>query len=58
MTLLYRFSIDDEVHEVRLEVPDGPPPAVQARAFEEAARATAWLEHVGRLPRGVLKATD
>ena len=57
MTLLYRFTIDDEVHEIRLEVPDGRP-AEQARAFEESARATAWLEHVGRLPRNVPKATD
>jgi hypothetical protein len=57
MTLLYRFEIGDQVHEVRLDVPDGPPEE-QARAFEESARATAWLEHVGRLPRGVPKATD
>lgn len=57
MTLLYRFEFGDEVHEVRMDVPDGPP-EVQARAFAEAARATAWLEHVGRLPRGVPKATD
>ena len=57
MTLLYQFSIGDEVHTVRLEVPDGEPDE-QARAFEESARATAWLEHVGRLPRNVPKAVD
>lgn len=57
MTLLYRFEFGDEVHEVRIDVPDGVP-EVQAHAFQEAARATAWLEHVGQLPRGVRKATD
>lgn len=55
MTLRYQIEIGDEVHEVSLEVPDGPPEE-QARAFEETARATAWLEKVGRLPRGVPKA--
>ena len=55
MTLRFEISIGDEVHTVRLEVPDGPPEE-QARAFEECARTTAWLEHVGRLPRGVPKA--
>jgi hypothetical protein len=57
MTLLFRVQIEDEVHQVRVEVsPDQPAP--EDEALEEFVLTTAYLEHYGRLPRGVPNAFD
>lgn len=57
MTLLFRIRIEDEIHEVRVEVP----PDRSRRNLEELQEfvlTTAYLEHVGRLPRGVVNTFD
>lgn len=55
MTLLFRVQIEDEMHEVRIEVSGAPAPD-QWAGIEEFALKTAWLEHRRLLPRGVLNA--
>lgn len=55
MTLLFRVQIEDEMHEVRIEVA-GSPAADQWAGIEEFALKTAWLEHSRLLPKGVLNA--
>jgi hypothetical protein len=55
MTLLFRVQIEDEMHEVRIEVA-GSPAADQWAGIEEFALKTAWLEHRRLLPKGVLNA--
>ena len=57
MTLLFRVKIEDEIHHVRVEVPPDPPEK-DWPSLEEFALTTAWLEHYGRLPRGVTNAQD
>lgn len=57
MTLLFRVQIEDEVHQVRVEV-SSEQPAPEAEALEEFVLTTAYLEHYGRLPRGVPNAFD
>jgi len=55
MTLLFRVQIEDELHEVRIEVA-GSPWGEQWAGLEEFALKTAWLEHRRLLPKGVLNA--
>lgn len=55
MTILFRVRIEDEMHEVRIEVAGDPAPD-QWAGLEEFALSTAWLEHRRLLPRGVLNA--
>lgn len=57
MTLLFRVKIEDEIHQVRVEVPPDQPGPEDA-ALEEFVLTTAYLEHYGRLPRGVPNAFD
>jgi len=53
MTVIFRIRIEDETHRVRLEVPEGQ--SEDAReALREFAISTAFLEHFGYLPRGVI----
>ena len=57
MTLTFRIRIDEEVHEVRVEVP--PDRASQKLdELREFVLTTAYLEHFGRLPRGVVNTFD
>jgi hypothetical protein len=56
MTLLFRVKINDEVHEVRVDLPAGSD--TSRPGLEEFVLTTAWLEHLGRLPRGVTNALD
>jgi len=57
MTLLFRVKIEDEIHHVKVEIPAG-------RSQEEIDElqgyviATAYLEHYGRLPKGVVNTFD
>jgi hypothetical protein len=55
MTLFFRVTIENVVHEVRIDVPAGPPEEIRPD-IEEFALRTAWLEHFGRLPTGVTNA--
>jgi hypothetical protein len=55
MTLFFRVTIENVVHEVRVDVPAGRPPESWPEVEEFAVR-TAWLEHFGRLPTGVTNA--
>lgn len=55
MTILFRVRIEDELHEVRIEVAGDPAPD-QWAGLEDFAVKTAWLEHRRLLPRGVLNA--
>jgi hypothetical protein len=55
MTILFRVRIEDELHEVRVEV-EGDPGPDQWAGLEEFAVSTAWLEHRRLLPRGVVNA--
>ena len=57
MTLQFRVKIGDEVHHVKVEVPPEMPDTAEAN-LEEFVLTTAFLEHYGRLPRGVLNALD
>jgi hypothetical protein len=57
MTLLFRVKIEDEIHHVRVEVPPDQTGNGEAQ-IEEFALTTAFLEHYGRLPRGVPNALD
>jgi hypothetical protein len=56
MTLLFRVRIDEEIHEVRVELPAGF--ETNQTDIEKFVLLTAWLEHSGRLPRGVTNALD
>ena len=57
MTLTFRVKIGDEVHQVRVEVPSDQTDSEEAK-IEEFVITTAFLEHYGRLPRGVTNALD
>jgi hypothetical protein len=57
MTLLFRVKIGDEIHHVRVEVPPDLPETGDEQ-LEEFVLTTAFLEHYGRLPRGVPNALD
>ena len=53
MTVVFRIRIEDETHRVRVEAPEGH--SEDAReALRELAVSTAFLEHFGYLPRGVI----
>jgi hypothetical protein len=55
MTIDYRITIDGTTHEVRVALPEQPSEddLEEARDF---AVSTAFLEHFGYLPRGVVNA--
>jgi len=57
VTILFRIRIEREIHEVRVEL---PPDRAQRDLDElrEFVLTTAYLEHYGRLPRGVVNAFD
>jgi len=55
MTLLFRVTIEKIVHEVRVDVPPGRREDNWPE-IEEFVLRTAWLEHLGRLPAGVINA--
>ena len=57
MTLWFRIKIDEEVHEVRVEVPPEQSGG-DSEALREFVMTTAYLEHYGRLPRGVVNSFD
>jgi hypothetical protein len=57
MTLLFHVKIGDEIHHVRVEVPPDRPETGDEQ-LEEFVITTAFLEHYGRLPRGVPNALD
>ena len=57
MTLEYRVIIEGEPHDIRVE----SRPVRTERDLEAIHRfaiTTAWLEHYGHLPRGVVNAVD
>jgi hypothetical protein len=56
MTLFFRVTIENVVHEVRVDVPGAKPGDQAWPEIEEFALRTAWLEHHGRLPTGVTNA--
>ena len=56
MTLFFRVTIENVVHQVRVDVPGGKTEDKTWPEIEEFALRTAWLEHFGRLPRGVTNA--
>jgi hypothetical protein len=55
MTLHFQVTIESIVHEVRVDVPPGRPEDGWPE-IEEFVLRTAWLEHLGRLPTGVVNA--
>jgi hypothetical protein len=55
MTLFFRVTIENIVHEVRVDMPPGRPEDDWPE-IEEFVLRTAWLEHLGRLPTGVTNA--
>jgi len=57
MTVLFRIRIESEIHEVRVEV---PPDRTQGDLadLQEFVITTAYLEHYGRLPKGVVNTFD
>jgi hypothetical protein len=55
MTLKFRVTIQNVVHEVRVDVLPGHQ-ETDWPDIEEFVLRTAWLEHLGRLPQGVLNA--
>jgi hypothetical protein len=57
MTVVYRVRIDEETHHVRVEVPPGQTQK-DLENLMSFALATAYLEHSGYLPRGVINAVD
>ena len=57
MTVIYRVRIDEETHNVRVEVPPGKTQK-DLEDLQGFALATAYLEHSGYLPRGVINAVD
>ena len=57
MRVLFRIRIAGEVHEVRVEVPQGQSPE-NLESLKESVVTMAWLEHFGRLPKGVINSFD
>jgi hypothetical protein len=57
VTLWFRIKIDEEVHEVRVEVPPDQS-GCDSEALREFVMTTAYLEHYGRLPKGVVNSFD
>ena len=57
MTLFFRIRINDEIHEVRVEVPQERSEQ-DLEALREFVLTTAYLEHFGHLPRGVVNSHD
>jgi hypothetical protein len=57
MTLTFRVTIDSEVHHVKVELPGGRS-AEEIEELQEFVITTAYLEHYGRLPKGVINSLD
>ena len=57
MTVIYRIRIDEETHHVKVEVPPGQT-LKDLESLQGFVLATAYLEHSGYLPRGVINAID
>ena len=57
MTLLFRVTIEEEVHQVRVEVPRGRSQD-EIEGLQQFVVTTAYLEHYGRLPKGVVNTLD
>ena len=57
MTVLFRVRIEEEMHRVHINVPDGLEPDL-LRDLEAFAVHTAQLEHSGYIPRGAVSTVD
>ena len=57
MTIWFRVKIEDEVHQVKVEVQPGQSPD-EIAALRESVISTAYLEHYGRVPKGVINSFD
>jgi hypothetical protein len=57
MTLLFQVQIEDELHQVRVEVPRGRSEE-DLDGLQGFVLTTAWLEHFHRLPKGVINTFD
>jgi len=57
MTLLFSVTIDEEVHQVRVEAPRDRSQA-DIEGLQEFVITTAYLEHYGRIPKGVVNTFD
>jgi hypothetical protein len=57
MTIWFRVKIDDEVHQVKVEIQPGQSPD-EIAALRESVISTAYLEHYGRVPKGVINSFD
>jgi uncharacterized protein involved in high-affinity Fe2+ transport len=55
MTLEYTVLIGERTHLVKIEIPAGEP-RERLKHLRDFAITTAYLEHVGYLPRGVVSA--
>ncbi len=58
MTLQYDVRIDKTIHRVRVAVPIRPRDPRALKEVEEFVISTAYLEHYGYLPRGVINAVE
>jgi hypothetical protein len=57
MTLMFQVQIEDELHQVRVEVPRGRSEE-DLEGLQGFVLTTAWLEHLHRLPKGVINTFD
>jgi len=57
MTLLFQVQIEDEIHQVRVEVPHGRSEE-DLDGLKGFVLTTAYLEHFHRLPKGVINTFD
>ncbi|MFQ5877604.1 MAG: hypothetical protein ACE5JH_07955 [Acidobacteriota bacterium] len=57
MTIEYRIKIEGETHRIRIEAPEENTEE-SLEELREFAISTAYLEHFGYLPKGVLNSTD
>lgn len=57
MTLLFQVQIENEIHQVRVEVPHGRSED-DLDGLQGFVLTTAWLEHCHRLPKGVINTFD
>lgn len=57
MTIEYIITIEGETHQIRVAVPN-PPRSFDSDEMRSFVVTTAYLEHFGYLPRGVINALD
>ena len=57
MTIECRVTIQGIIHRIRIALPDGQDPKAVPE-LREFAVTTAYLEHSGYLPKGVVNALD